>query len=450
MHIQEKNIIKLLPRTFGAKVFLFACLATALLFSGCNKSTVVGLDVQPEGDLLHNAFSDTMGLKTYIVREDSVRSDETLINLLGSYNDPVFGKTTASVFTQFNTNTVTFGNPSDLEIDSAVLSLVYTGDYYGTLEAQKIKVYQLTQSLFRDSLYYSNRMLAYNPVEIGNLSAVPKPTDSVKIGGTTLKPQLRIRLTPAFGQGFLDQGGFADNTAFLNYFKGLFVTCDNAHAPGQGAILSLNLLDAQTKITLYYRNKFGNKGDQSNFSFGITGTTARYGHFTHDDAVNDITQQLSDPSLGQNLVYVQPMAGVMTKIDMPTLKNYLDSGAIAVNKAELILKVEPASTALYGAPASLALLGADASGNTVTLIDQGEGDTYFGGTYNGTSKEYRFNLARHIQRVLTGKQADYGLYIAAGRKNTETSAVSAKRVVLGGGSNTLYRMQLRITYTKLY
>jgi len=445
-----KKNLKLLPLVSGAKVFLFITICLFVL-SSCNKSSVVGLDVQPEGDLLNVTFSDTSKLRTYIRTEDSVRSDERSINLLGSYNDPVFGKASASIFTQFNTNNVVFGNASDMLIDSVILSLAYTGDYYGSLDPQNVKVYQLTQGIFKDSIYYSKRVFGYNTTELANYNFIPKPADSVQVGSVKLKPQLRIRLSNSFGQSFLSQGGFVDNTAFNNFFKGLFITTDNTQAPGQGAILNLNLTDVNSKITLYYRNKFSGKNAQSIFSFDINpATCASVGHFEHEDAVNDITKQLGDTNLGQNLVYVQAMAGVRTRVQFPFLKNYTLPGSVSINKAELIIKVDPSAEGIYPVPTALALLTIDANGGVSFTPDQFEGDGYFGGTYNSSNKEYRFNIARYIQQVLNGKQADHGLYISTGKFGSETNAISARRAVLGGGDNTNYKMRLRLTYTKLY
>ncbi|MES2395113.1 MAG: hypothetical protein V4549_03885, partial [Bacteroidota bacterium] len=126
----------------------------------------------------------------------------------------------------------------------------------------------------------------------------------------------------------------------------------------------------------------------------------------------------------------------------------VNAGAIAINKAELVIKVDVTSTYMldtFAAPTKLVLFGINDDGTNYVLPDANEGDNYFGGTYNSTTHEYRFNIARYIQQVLTGKIKNNGLHLLAG-----SGAINANRVVIGGGgSSSLYRMKLNIGYTKL-
>jgi hypothetical protein len=78
------------------------------------------------------------------------------------------------------------------------------------------------------------------------------------------------------------------------------------------------------------------------------------------------------------------------------------------------------------------------------LPDANEGDSYLGGSYNSTTQEYRFNIARYIQQVLTGEKNNNGLYLLAGN-----GSINANRVVLGGAGSSTLPMKLNITYTKL-
>jgi len=145
------------------------------------------------------------------------------------------------------------------------------------------------------------------------------------------------------------------------------------------------------------------------------------------------------------------MSGVKTKIEIPYLMNWNDSGKIAINKAELVIKVNQDPTYqmyeldTFAAPAALFLFGIDDVGANLLLPDYYEGSNYFGGTYNATKKEYRFNIARYIQRVLNGKYNNNGLYLLV-----SSGAITANRVVIGGGKPNAYKMKLNITYTKLH
>src|ERR1035437_4010104 len=98
-----KRLQKFLPRTVGAKFFLILFSGISILQTSCNKSSEVGLNVQPSTDLLYVNYIDTTALVTRTVREDSLRTDQYQIlagyGLLGKYVDPVFGTTTSSLYT---------------------------------------------------------------------------------------------------------------------------------------------------------------------------------------------------------------------------------------------------------------------------------------------------------------------------------------------------------------
>jgi hypothetical protein len=99
----------------GTKFFL---IASVLLLAACKKESNVGLDVQPEGDLINVVTTDTMMLVTYTVREDSLRSDEEVnpsTVQIGSYSDPDIGFSSASLYTQFSV----FNNVGGLQFGTA-------------------------------------------------------------------------------------------------------------------------------------------------------------------------------------------------------------------------------------------------------------------------------------------------------------------------------------------
>ena len=419
------------------------------LVSSCKKDKdIIGLEVQPAGDQLNVLFIDTSTLITSTVKEDFVRSDENISNLLGSYVDPVFGYASSSVYTQFRliTNDVNFGNPSKLVVDSIVVSLKYKG-YYGNLDPQNFRIYELTESIYKDSIYYSNDSIAYDLNAVGSLlNHTPNVFDSVNVGGTNEAPQLRIPLNNTFGQKIINESGspnLANNDNFLSFFKGLYITTDNFQAAGNGGILYLDLLSTISKLTLYYTDTTTQTTHSHNFV--INENSARINHFQHDYTGTPVGTQLSDPSSGLEKVYVQSMAGVKAKISLPYLKNYAGNASIAINKAELILPVEDDAGASVFAPhEKLFVVALDSSGENTVIIDQLEGETYYNGNYDSSTKEYRFNIGRHIHAVLKGERTDYGFYIVA-----SGSAVNANRVILKGGGNPVKKMKLQLTYTNI-
>ncbi len=456
------RIPQILSRIAGTKFFYVFLLTLLIGLNSCDEASVVGLDVQPENDLLNVKYTDTVSLITQTVKEDSLKTDESIIinqiGLIGKYIDPVFGTTFSSIYTNFKLSTslssTSFGtNPI---IDSVVLALVYDANFYGKKDkkAQTVDVYELTENIPSETIYFSNNTLSKSPTALATTTFIPKPTDSVLVGTAKERPQLRINLTNAFGQKILDNqttGNLVDNVALQNFIKGFYITTENSSLLNaeEGNILYFNLGDAQTKLTIYYRNS---AATGLKYDFGFNGTS-RFIHFKHDYSGANVdpvlNSQLTSPTFNQNTtVFIQSLAGVKVKMKMPYLKNMADSGAIAINKAELVIKADQTTfyqLDTFAAPNALVLFGINDDGTTYILPDAFEGSNYYGSTYNTTTKEYHFNIARYIQQVLSGKKNNNGLYILA-----SGGAINANRIVIGGGGSGTYQMKLNITYTKVH
>ena len=85
----------------------------------------------------------------------------------------------------------------------------------------------------------------------------------------------------------------------------------------------------------------------------------------------------------------------------------VSAGAIGVNKAELVIKMDLDANSVSGQkmdvypysnsfapPAALALGSINEDGTISDLADLGEGSAYYGGNYNSVTHEYRFSIAR--------------------------------------------------------
>ncbi len=461
MILLDKSTKKILLRNAVAKFFLIIPVCISFFVTSCKESNVVGLDVQPANDLLNVTYQDTATLFTRTVKMDSLRTDETFLQsattdvLLGTYLDPVFGKTSASIYTQLMLSTENPGFETNPILDSAVLSLVYDPSYYGKAQhaAQNINVFEVLEDI-KDTSYYSNESLSVSSVSLANYMFVPNLTKSDTIFGEAMKPQLRIRLAN-FGQNILDNQGTANlisNDAFQSYFKGLYITTENTTglSSGDGNILRFKLADSQTRLTLYYHND--TEGDSLKYYFSLAGA-AHFSNFTHDFSAVDanLASQLSSlPPIQNDVVFIQAMSGTKVKIEMPYIMNWNKLGPIGINKAELVIKINTNAAyelETFAAPERLKVYGINDDGSDYFLPD----DLYenanhpFGGYYNPDTKEYRINISRYIQQILNGKIKNNGLHLLA-----FNGAINANRVVVGGGGNgSLYQMKLNITSTKV-
>lgn len=414
----------------------------------CEEPDIIGSDIQPKGDKLNMLFSDTISLVSFSLLDDSVKSDETNGNLLGSYKDPVFGTVKASFYTQIRLSSSNVKFDSLPVVDSIVLSLVYSG-YYGDITIpQNIKVYEITENFYRDSSYYSNHLLNHSSTWLASQTFIPKPKDSVMVDGVKGKPQLRIHLDKSLGQKLLDQSGTANlenNDNFIKFFKGIYV--EALSSMDKGAILYFDLIHPASKLTLYYHNT----KDTTTYSFLINENCARFNsisHLNYSDAFPHLKNQVlnKDSITGQDLFYIQGLAGIKGKIKFPYIKSVVNDGMIAINKAELIIPIydlDP-DLATLEPPARLGLVRLNENGITYFLPDFSFGDAYFGGYYDAVNKQYKFTISRHIQNLISGKEIDYGLQLVADQRQ-----VKANRVVLRGAKNFTRKMRLEITYTKL-
>ena len=409
----------------------------------------IGLNIQPEGYLLNAQFTDSTTLITHTLKDDSIRTDEITPNLIGVCNDPVFGITSASVYTQLalSKTTPAFGNNPVL--DSAVLSLVYKDNqYYGTLTPQKFKVCEMIEPISKDSIYFSNKTFNYT-TEFANSYLTPNPKDSVKIDGKNQSPQLRIQLDKNFFQKFLEPALshiYSGNAGFQNFLRGFYISSATNTVSGEGAILFFDLMNINSGLTLYYKNT--DTTAQQSYSFG-TKDCARFGHFEHDYSLSSSVQKqiTGNPSVQHDTVFVQSMAGVQTKITIPFFMDYYKKEKISINKAELIIKVLPSSIiqTTYTPPSKLMVVVANDSSAVTFMPDYFEGDSYFGGNYDAANQEYRFNIARYLQQILNGTRKNNGLCVIVAFRPSV-----ANRVQLIGGNKLLHgNMRIKLTYTPL-
>jgi len=434
---------------FSAGLFLI----TALLFTTCKKeNNALGLEIQPPGDKLNVFSTDTTSVIAYSQIVDSVKTDETSVSLLGSILDPVFGKSTASFFTQLrlSQSAVSFGtNPV---LDSLILSLKYKGYYGDTNAVMTVRVFELAEQIQIDSQYYSQQSVAVKETLLGQKTFTPDFTNDMILGGDTLAPHLRVNLgtlTSELANKLFNApaDSMANNGSFLNYFYGLYVTAEPANS--DGVIIYLDLLSSLSEMTLYYHN---DTEDSLSFEYLINSNCARFGNYSHDYSLGSPafkTQAIDkDTTLGKSICYVQALGGVKTFVRFPSIKNYYSNGKIAVNEARLFLSCYESDPGLEVA-STLVLVKRKAEGGYTITNDQLDGADYFGGYYDKDNHGYWFRITSTIQELMRSSDPDYGLeiYVSGG-------AVNAQRVLLNGTSPQLPsapedRMKLIITYTTL-
>jgi len=469
--MRKRSVISSIVRvSVPAKFFLGAVALACFCFASCKKDTNAGIGVQPTGDLLNVKVSDTTTMVTWVLKEDSLQTSQALSQyVFGNYWDPIFGKTNASIYTQFTfpTNDVNLdfasgGNELLLTCDSLVLCLGYETSYYGdTTLPHTIRVYQMANSMGVNTPYKSDTAFPCFPTPVGSKTFQPAPNTSVKIWGKPRGTQIRVPLDKSLGQLILNNSGkpaLASNSTFVQLLKGLYIHDETPlNNRGDGCMLYLPLSDTLTHLTLYYKNANlpPAQGDSLAFNFSIDLNAARFARFDHDYKTadpliqSDTAQAKKSTHPSQKEIFVSSLAGLKTKVEFPYIQNWIKNGMIAINRAELTIKAVPSppgSNPNYQPVQRLMLLNIDSLGHEVLPVDYNEGSDYFGGYLDAVNNQYVFHLDRYLQQILTGKQKNNGLYLIA-----VSSASYANRVVLGGANNTSgFKMNLRLSYTKLH
>lgn len=416
--------------------------------SGCKKPTDLQADgLLPQEDVLYANQSDTTQILSYIVREDTLSTDELSACLLGSYSDETFGRTLASFSTQFVLSGANPSFPETFEVDSVIFSVAYSGYSYGSLGEGYLSVKELSADLPKSAGFNSS----YNaPVLNENLLANPSQTFQFKpktyLFGTedSLAPQLRIPLKTSLGTKLLqptDPTALESDENFQSYFKGLKVEA-GSYPMG---VVALDLTNINSKITVYYRFDNGGLADTTFYEFPVTSDCGRYSRLQHfyQYATQPELQGLvnADTLANQTMVYLQAGAGTKTKLLLPHLLDLQMNAGRIVNNAELIVPYEPDSR--YAPTSQIFIFYQNNEGTLVALPDQFNGT--IGGGVEEANKRYRLNITQYIQKVISGELENAPLFIVSG-----AAGVSVNRTIIHGpefSENNFENLRLIITYS---
>ncbi|WP_411273227.1 DUF4270 domain-containing protein [Daejeonella sp.] len=455
------------------KLDLLTLLISLFIFSGCQNTDSIGLDVDPSTGI-SGTFIDTVTVRSTTVREDSILTNALSQYPLGYFNDPILGKTTSNIalsLTMVNSST-TFGTAPVL--DSAVLVLHYGDEFYGDSTSKfQIEVRQLSEQLSKSKSYYNQTGFNVNSAIIGNQRVTIRRKDSVKVNEIvtgkadvikTRAPQIRIPINASFiNNNFLKAAAanFSTQALFMKFIKGLHLRVNEAQSSGPGGIAFLNLSDS-SRLEIYYKTTSGTTIDTTKVSFPIlNGSEPVAAQFTHDYTGTNVQTQLNNPATQYDFTYVQGLAGLRTKIRFPHLDKLKELGNITINKAELIVSVVGGTDNYKPAP-RLLMYTTDIASQRQFIPDFGTNaaialsDLDFGGFYDAANKRYKFVVTTFLQDILKGKSKQYDTFIApVSTRYTRqlgplASGTTASRTVLGSGKNGVtYKMKLNLFYNKI-
>lgn len=409
---------------------LFSFLGLVLFATSCERpENDLGSDLLPNEDGLTALQTDTVTIIATTVQEDSIRTDELSSVMLGNYIDPILGSTTASFNTQVRLSTTSPEFPDAPIIDSVVLALVYTGDFYGRLAKQQIFVHELTEDLENDSAYYTNTKHTYNTaneVKSGWDMYNFRPEDLVIVGTDSVVPQLRIHLKESLGQKLLGatEDQLSSNDNFLEFFKGLRVSPGFADA----CVANFDLIDSDSKLSVYYRYDNAGVEDTTFYNFNITSECSYYTQVTHNRTGTALAPLDSGVEVdGDVMTYIQAAGSMKTLLEFPYLSDFEAIENKSINRAELRIPFDDSYR--FTTQTNMFLVYLDQEGDYNLLPDQVLGS--IGGSANFTDDYYTFNISLYMQKVLNGEITSQGLYLIS-----KNAGVSVNRCALHGPNHS--------------
>lgn len=441
---------------------VISSLAVVLLLAACTDPTIVGGSLLDQ-DKADVGFNDTLTIRATTITNDSIRTYSPFLSsqlsnfLFGAFNDPVFGKTTASIFAQVYPESRT-PNFKNITLDSIVLILPYYSDgAYGTINQPfDMEVFRLTEALNENEEYFSNQDIPVDPMSLGSITATPSLDSLEFIDYIGAEPDtldfafFRVPLNLSLAEELiaLDSSIYQSDSLFFDTFKGLKLQpgTDNA------GMLGFDLASTRAGVYLFYRDS---TGAARRFLYDFDPTpTVRFTQFEHDYSESRTAPFIDNPAKGDSLVFVQGMSGLDIKLEIPNVQNLK---GVVINKAELefyIASLEGDEPLAY-LPTEQLILTAPNSEGEVVAIDDIEiilsrrlslpeifGGIPFEGS-NGNPAVYRMNLTAHFQNVIDGVLGNT-FYITPFRK-----AETASRVALYGAKHSQYSIKLKLAYTRL-
>ncbi len=403
-----------------------------LIFYGCKKELDEGFFISKEEDGILTNKVDTTSLLAYTVLNSKIKTNGLQTPVIGNYIDPIFGYTNAQFVTQFlSSSEYDFGEGTI--IDSVIMQLSYSDyktGYYGDKNIeQEIKIYDNTQDLKSDTSYYSDG----NPTEykgtnlIGSYKYKPFAADT---------SMLKLKLENSFGRELLDFK-YKDDSGkeFLEKFKGLFIETDASVK--NSALVKFDLLSTNSKIIIYYHN---NENDEQQSYYYTFLNSVRFGLYQHDYTGTVFENDLGKYSKASEKLYIQGLGGIKSKILLPYIDNYSEKGAVAINKAELVIKAESTSDEIYTPIDYLKINSIDENGEEVYIDEFINNNSYVAVSY--IDGEYKFNITKYIQSLVKNKKSNLGIYISA-----QNGSSNVKRSIITTMNHKTNPMKLVLSYT---
>ena len=369
-----------------SKYFISGLCLIVALFSCKKDDANIGGEISENPGLLSTSLTDTFKIVTYSRIEDSVITSERSNPMLGAYKSEELGLVVSGLFASLTPDSLDRTFPTtDFQIDSFYLKLDIV-DVYGLPTNQTFEVYRATEFVNEDSLYYSVDSLATSDL-IGTITINETDSNSYVFDLDSAYGSVLLSATAT------DMGSKED---FQSFFGGIYIKpITSSLNDNEGAIYLLN----RTGVSLHLKYSTTNDNDDIydlEMDYNLSTDNQIFAKYDHNFDNSEVSDVLSDTSLGQDFFYTQCLQGVIAKINFPTVQNwYSASGAknYLINKFEFSISAETNNT--FELPETLMLTYLSTEGirtfTTTTLNEQS--NTYtFTISPSEVSEQLKFNM----------------------------------------------------------
>ena len=355
---------------------------------------------------------DTFTIRTSSRNLDTSATNSPAYLLLGSINDPVFGKTEASFCSQLRliTTSPDFGEISSLKIDSVVLSMRYL-DNYGLNKPLKFDVFRISENLDINKVYYSNSKInCYSEnLSINSNFKTPLAPGKYFINQfkDTIYDQISIELDTMLGRELINKSKESPSTYasienFNSWFKGLKIVAKNeTQAYLDGAIYYIS---SAPRLTIYYKQ--GGKNKQ--YYFELNQNAVRINLLDFNKSGYEVDKPLANSNF-----YTQSNS-LRAYVELPYITSISTNSV--VHSAKLELPYDNTNNFIYTPGNQVSVMIENSSDDKrLRMIGMGSIDTI--------KKLFTIDLREHIQSVVAKKRINSGLFISPREFSTTSTRI---------------------------
>ncbi|KGE14404.1 DUF4270 family protein [Sphingobacterium deserti] len=461
------HLIKRSISFFALSIFLL------IITGACDKDMSVMLDNSATSNV-GVSLIDSFTINTSTVQLNNLPSAGRGTILVGKAADATYGEVKSTSYFRIGFSSFTNDIPENAAFDSLTLVLRPNSARYAfgdTTKIQKINVHQLNQTLETKTITGGIQNTAI-PVYVAGASIFSDQTfdyNPTAIGSTTFSPHMRsldtlsIRLSQPVGQDFFDlirsnDVRVSSNENFTNYFRGLVLVPDENNT----AVVGFRTDTVQVKVNYSFTGNDGFRRSASKIMTLVDGGL-QFNNIAYDrtgtafEGLSATNRELRTSATG-GLTYVQSGTGVVAKIEMPSLKEFLQDDNLSINKAELVIESSTPLNTMYPAPGNLMLYVADYNGIPVSALTvpyaQQAGAiqtaSYVAGNQTGRNGTYTFDLIVYLKNLKSTTMYDNtSLYLSSVIPIQELmSTFSTVNTAFIATENAKPKIKLNILYTK--